>query len=165
MAEDDRVEEITIALPTIEKENRENIVLEIPYEGEFDNIIKTSLFILDTADKGLPHDLNFEDFEVQVPGEHHDDGRIENGEYLFNLSGAEQLENIPVWDAWLKGYQISPNYRAVFTRQIKRTDLTCSFKVQIGNKATMTMYTVTGKWKGILHYNAYSVTKEEYPLN
>lgn len=165
MQEGDAIDTTRIKLSEMFFENKSNALLEKEYNETFDELVKTSTFLVDSSNVTLPTELNLEQFDVLVPQEYFGENQFNYFKIRFPLSATIQKKPFENWQTTVQKVRIPAQSQIAITREMNRYDATLSFKATILDKKSRISYTVTGKWKGVLQYKGYRVTFNEFPLD
>ncbi|MFD1142886.1 hypothetical protein ACFQ4C_17300 [Larkinella insperata] len=158
----DRLDTVIVQLKGVSLQNPTPTLTTQPFEGQYDELVKTSRFEVDRST--LPQDVKLDKIEVRVPERWYPDDTYGYFSEPFSLSSGEQQKPYGVYKKEVMDIKIPPKSKIVIDRQIDAHHLNCSFTGIIVNKTTGQRYSLKGKWIGILSYNNLSVSLNQSAL-
>lgn len=161
LGESDRIDTLISVLDTIDFKNTSNTTTKIKHVDTFSNLLKTSVFQLDSMNVKWPHDLDLTQFKVSIPEDYYPDGTFGLYSDRFPISDTLVNELYKYDNKFSLDLTLPPYSKLIVTKSIHQYNLTCSFQLVIRNATTGELITLKGKWKGNLRYNNEHVSVKE----
>ena len=163
MESGDGIDTVIVKLNGISVQNPGDRILPQTFEDNYESLMKTSQF--EIADQqALPKGADLAKFNVRVPESWSKDGSYQYFSKQFPLVSNPQEQPYGFYKKETFDIKIPPKSRLVLDRKIEAYHLNCSFSAVLQNKNTGETFPLTGKWKGISHYNNSWAELTEFPL-
>ncbi|WP_293914904.1 MULTISPECIES: hypothetical protein [unclassified Sphingobacterium] len=165
LAENDKIDTVRVGFAAEEFSNPSAALINVQHKEIFEDLIKTSVFQFDKNGKELPKDFEKAYLEVSIPEIYYGDGRFSYYEDQFSLTDSLLTKPYNHRMSYTMGLNIPAKSKLILEKTIDKYTMTCSFELIARNKNTGQLFTLNGKWKGVLRYTNESFKVSQKDLD
>lgn len=164
-SENDKIDTVKVGFAAEEFSNPSAVLINVQHKEVFEDLVKTSVFQFDKNGKELPKDFDKAYFEVSVPEIYYGDGKFSYYTDRFSLTDSLLTKPYNHQMSFSMGLNIPAKSKLILEKTIDRYNITCSFELIVRNKKSGELFTLNGKWKGVLRYTNESFKVSQKDLD